>query len=302
MAFPTTISDESDFYGDDDLVKDLEKKVDDFDVDKWWQDHETLETLPKIQPKAEPVKSSQLHNPFAGDAYAWQLTESVDAFLKRLPPATTEETPDHPWIWICNPYIKRKAKKEARNQHIRGGEHEVPEDEGADIAMLVQAGEERLQFASSFIDQLRKPGVSGDVIVREAKKAGIDAAKDILTLAKSLRVTCGKWMLFCTSYEINDIWEIIAKATANNELGIGAKVAVRSNVDRRIERLICVYTADFSDMKDVTRVAEKLKKLGLVKGKPLYYKPDAFTYLGIASGNPWEIRASIYDTRSLLLR
>lgn len=80
-------------------------------------------------------------------------------------------------------------------------------------------------------------------------------------------------MLFCTAYEINEVWEIIAKATANNELGIGAKVAAESNVDRRVERLICVYTADFSDKKDVTRVAERLKKLGLLKKKPLYYKP-----------------------------
>lgn len=125
-------------------------------------------------------------------------------------------------------------------------------------------------------------------------------------------------MLFCTIFEVNEVWETIAKATANNELGIGAKVATKSNVDQRTERLICVYTADFSDKKDVTRVAERLKQLGLVKNKPLYYKPgqsitpfarvsspnhrkiDAYTYLGIASGNPWEIRASIYDTRSLL--
>lgn len=90
-------------------------------------------------------------------------------------------------------------------------------------------------------------------------------------------------MLFCTLYEINEVWEIIAKATANNELGIGAKVAVKSSVDRRVERLICVYTADFSDKKDVTRVAERLKKLGLVNNKTLYYKPGQFIALSHAS-------------------
>lgn len=82
-------------------------------------------------------------------------------------------------------------------------------------------------------------------------------------------------MLFCTALEVNEVWEIIAKATANNELGIGAKVAPRSTVDKRTDRLICVYTADFSDIKDVKRIAERLKQLGLVqaKGRPLYYKP-----------------------------
>ncbi|KAI0542421.1 hypothetical protein GGR58DRAFT_249402 [Xylaria digitata] len=296
-------SDESDFYGDDDLVEDLNRKVEHFDVGKWWQDHKDHKTPLSMQ--AEGASSSSdntphYHNPRAGDPSSWQLDESVDAFLRRLPPATTEETPDHRWIWICNPYIKRKSKSEAENQRVRGGEDEAPEAEGANVPTLMQAGEERLQFASSFIDQFRKPGVSGALLVQETRKAGKDAAKDILDLAKSLRVTCGKWMLFCAVFEVNDVWAIIAKATVNNELGIAAKVATKSNVDQRTERLICVYTADFSDKKDVTRVARRLKQLGLAKDKPLYYKPDAYTYLGIASGNRWEIRASIYDTRSLL--
>ncbi|KAI0453953.1 hypothetical protein F5B21DRAFT_266419 [Xylaria acuta] len=295
-------SDESEFYGDSDLVTDMKRKVEDFDVQKWWQDHEALETPIKNQARggSGTAHESRLHNPYAGDTCAWQLTETVDAFLKRLPPATTEKTPGHSWIWIYNPYIKRKSRNDAENQRVRGGENEVPEDEGADLATLMQAGEERLGFASSFINQFRKPGIPQALIMQESRKAGMDAAKDILDLAKGLRVTCGKWMLFCTAFEVNEVWEVIAKATAHNELGIAAKVAPKSNVDQRTERLICVYTADFSDTKEVTRVAKKLKQLGLVKNKPLYYKPDAYTYLGIASGNPWEIRSSIYDTRSLL--
>ncbi|RYC57186.1 hypothetical protein CHU98_g9023 [Xylaria longipes] len=268
-------SDESEFYGDSDLVADMESKVDGFDVQKWWQDDEALETPIKNQARggSGTTYESRLHNPYAGDTYAWQLTETVDAFLERLPPATTEEAPGHSWIWICNPYIKRKSRNDAENQRIRGGKDEVPEDEGADLATLMQAGEERLDFASSFINQFRKPGIPQALIIQESRKAGMDAAKDILDLAKGLRVTCGKWMLFCTAFEVNEVWEIIAKATAKNELGIAAKVAVKSNVDQRTERLICVYTADFSDKKEVTRVAKKLKQLGLVKNKPLYYKP-----------------------------
>ncbi|KAI8627568.1 DUF1917-domain-containing protein [Xylariaceae sp. FL1651] len=293
-------SDDSDFYGEEDLVTDLKRKVDDLDVKQWWQEYEALETPLKLQARGNVGDISQFHNPYAGLRYAWQLTESVDAFLNRLPPATTEETPGNSWIWICNPYIKRKSKSEAENQLVRGGEDEAPEDEGADLATLMKAGSERLEFASSFINEYRKSGHPKFIIAREARKAGMDAANDILGLARELRVTCGKWMLFCTVFQVNEVWEIIAKATANNELGIAAKVAPKSNVDHRTERLICVYTADFSDKQDVARVAERLKLLGLVGNKPLYYKPDAYTYFGIASGNPWEIRPSIYDTRSLL--
>jgi hypothetical protein len=170
----------------------LKKRVDRFDIQRWWQEHEAPKTPLKLQARGDPGYISHLHNPFAGDNYAWQLTESVDAFLSRLPPATTEESPGHSWIWICNPYIKRPSKSEAKNQQVRGGEDEVPEDEGADLLTLMQAGEERLDFASSFINECRRSSQSRAILSRETRKAGIDAAKDILGLAKSLRVTSGK--------------------------------------------------------------------------------------------------------------
>jgi len=83
-------------------------------------------------------------------------------------------------------------------------------------------------------------------------------------------------MLFCTPAEVNDVWDIIAKATANNELGIAAKVAPRPvDEDSRKDRLICVYTADFADKADVGRVLQRLRELRLVeiRGRPIYYKP-----------------------------
>ncbi|KAI2634493.1 DUF1917-domain-containing protein [Xylaria nigripes] len=291
---------ESDFYGDEDLVGELERRVDTFNVKEWWETHKTPTIPVRRQASDVQEEASRYHNPYAGEIYARQLTESVEAFLSRLPPSTTEEIPGHPWIWIHNPYIKRQSKHKAANQRVRGGEDEMPEDEGADLPALLSAGEARLHLATDRIVKCRKPGVSQTIITEESKKAGADAVKDILDLAKAHRVTCGKWMLFCRAHEVDDVWEIIAKATAKNELGIGAKVAAKSDGYRKIEQLICVYTADFSDIKDVTRVARKLKQFGLAT-QPLYYKPvDAYTYLGIGSGNPWGVRASIYDTRSLL--
>jgi hypothetical protein len=66
---------------------------------------------------------------------------------------------------------------------------------------------------------------------------------------------------------------MVARATASNELGIAAKVAPAS-YDNRQPRLICVYTKDFTDMNDVTRVLSKLQDIGLVsmRGRPIYYK------------------------------
>lgn len=91
-----------------------------------------------------------------------------------------------------------------------------------------------------------------------------------------------QWMLFRKARDIDQAWGAIAKATANDELGIAAKVAPRPEGDEgdgygdeKSERLICVYTKDFRDLEDVRRVARALRELGLIppRGRPLYYKP-----------------------------
>ncbi|KAJ1325583.1 DUF1917 domain-containing protein [Microdochium nivale] len=293
-------SDDSDFYGDDDEVVQLNKKVNQFDVSIWWCFQAHQQNPARLHLKAQaPKDMSQFHNPYAGVPYAWQLTETVDNFLCRLPPSTTE---GYPWIYVCNPYIQRKPKSSSPNQQIVGCEDEGPEDNDADLTSLIQGGMERLHMVSDFADHLRTLGKPLPQIQNEVKKAGLDASQDLLGLAKHLRVTCGKWMLFCTVSDVNTVWEIVAKATVNNELGIAAKVAPKSTTDFRAERIICVYTADFSNTQDVKRVATSLHRLGLIPpmGRPIYYKPDAYTYLGLGSQNPWGIRASIYNSTTVL--
>lgn len=223
----------------------------------------------------EPKDTAHLHNPYSGYKYAWQLHETVDNFLKRLPPATTDVSEACPWIFICNPYINRKHKSLAQSQRVRGSEDEAPEDELSDVPRFVEGGGERLSMVAEFSNFMNKSNKSQAIVIREVNKAGKDAAGEIRDLALNLHVKCGKWMIFCPVHSVNDTWDLVAKATANNELGIAAKVAPRSAVDQRTERLICVYTADFSDMTDVQRVAAKLKQLGLIQphGRPLYYKP-----------------------------
>lgn len=71
------------------------------------------------------------------------------------------------------------------------------------------------------------------------------------------------------------MWAVVARYTAANELGICAKVAPAPQYeDIRKERLLCVYTKDFADVKDVSRVAQKMKDLGLIdmRGRGIYYK------------------------------
>lgn len=79
-------------------------------------------------------------------------------------------------------------------------------------------------------------------------------------------------MIFCQSNEVNAVWSVVARATADNVLGIAAKVAPDGGDGR--DRVICIYTKDFTNVKDVTRVVQKMRDLGLVtlKEKPIYYK------------------------------
>lgn len=129
----------------------------------------------------------------------------------------------------------------------------------------------------------------------------------LLAKAKEKNFTSGKWMLFPTAEDVNSQWAIVAEATVNRELGTAAKVAPNSGDGDRTPRLICVYTKDFSDMEDVKRVLSRMVELGLVKQKGaageergIYYKADAFTELGISSGNEWGLKASLYASKDLL--
>ncbi|RYO97347.1 hypothetical protein DL764_007325 [Monosporascus ibericus] len=346
---------DSDFYGDDETIADLKARVKHYDVAARWalnaqaqmpirlqalrQSPATLAkdtalgpaTVPtSLEPDAASNSSNsmdiataaatptrRLHNPYAGVRYARQLDETVEAFLARLPPASTPATAALPWIYIYNPLRSGRKPSQDGNRDrsqvvVRGAEDEAPLERGADLRTFCEGGMERLHLATQFIEQCRSSGMARAFVARECRKAGADAVREVLDLAHA-------WMLFPGVKDVNKTWEIVARATANNELGIAAKVAPRpededddndddddgkgDGTDKA--RLICVYTADFRDMEDVTRVARKLKQLGLVpwRGRGLFYKPggaDAYSYLGVASGNPWGIKPSIYDLASLL--
>ncbi|POR36480.1 Uncharacterized protein TPAR_03325 [Tolypocladium paradoxum] len=302
MGFSEMDTDDSEFYGDEDLKQGLRSRVDNFDVDQWSQMQKTSTGRPQRQTNLAE-EASRLHNPYAGVPYAWQLTETVDGFLARLPPATTEQNEDVPWIFICNPFIPRLGKRQSDGDFIKGNEDEAPAEEGSKLGLIVQGGMERLELVLSLKKRLDQAGKSSLVIQREMSKERRQAAQDILNLAHAGKVRTGKWLLFCPPAEVNEMWGLVAKATANNELGIAAKVAPRSPLeDRRKDRLICVYTADFKDKADVGRVLQRLRELRLVeaKGRLVYYKPDAFTYIGISHGNSWGISASIYSSKDML--
>lgn len=139
--------------------------------------------------------ANQLHNPYEGkSSCAKQLSETTEAFLARLPPATTDVGPDCPWIYVANPFIPRED---------RGGE-EAPAEFGAQLGKFVEGGEARLEMFGDLVRELQEKTATGSqrgrgaagpskaAVSREVTKQREGCANDILMLAKMLKVRTGK--------------------------------------------------------------------------------------------------------------
>ncbi|KAI1438163.1 DUF1917-domain-containing protein [Xylaria sp. CBS 124048] len=314
MDQPTPMDVDSDFYGDESLVDNLKRKVETYDVRKWWERREASHDQPTAC--RTPTDIPHLCNPYAGLACAWQLTESNGAFLRRYPPASTVALPDNGWIWASNTYVKSQLKREDTSQQVLGSAGKSSEPDPDTLYKLKRLGEKCLESAAIALAECPE---DPNVKVTEKMWSIGEAAKDkILELASKLGVTCGKWMLFYPSSKVDKIWGVIAKATVTDKLGIAATMGpcdgllmpnhkpsnpsgeARSEYDEEPEmvptepaHIVCVYTANIDDFDDITRVARKLEDLEVVLDT-IFYKPDVFTYLGISSGNPWCIKTSTH--------
>jgi hypothetical protein len=308
--------------GDDDLKAEYEERAASFDPMAFWQSHEhdlqriaeagrpgsqvkndrneyhqpifeggliKKELPPQAAPANTPMERdtdptvNKPYNPWEGDEMAKQLSETLDTFLSRLPPSTTTVA-SGPWIWIANPFFSQRPVR-------------------PDVASFKTSGNELLQQymhrKANF--EAQNPGMPPSSITRMLNADREWLKRSIIDLAKSKAVTDGKWMLFLSTNTADDVWRKVAKATLDGTLGCAAKVATDDGSGRH--RLICVYTADFTDEGDVRRVLNKMQELNLIKGEQgIYYKCDAYTYLDIMSGNDYKLQASMYSSKEMLKR
>ncbi|KZF21820.1 DUF1917-domain-containing protein [Xylona heveae TC161] len=240
-------------------------------------------------------QTQPLYNPHERKLSGRKLSETVEEFLARLPPSSTQSSTHSPWIWIANPYAAHRPVAE-------------------DLAGLMSAGESILSKwagkKATIENELQKEGKMVAAISRTINIEKKSVEEELQNLAKEKKSTIGKWMLFPET-SIDRIWAIVATATAAGQLGIDAKIATADGGTGGIAsttrpRLICIYTYDFSDTQDVLRVLLRLVELELVGNSGgrgdggIYYKSDAYTYLGITSGNPWGLKASMYSSRDML--
>ncbi|KAF8206235.1 hypothetical protein K438DRAFT_1816868 [Mycena galopus ATCC 62051] len=216
-----------------------------------------------------PVRLGNLLNPYVTRADSRQLDETVDEFLARLPPHSISANPDTlpPWYWIANPHVGLEYRRQQR-----------------DLDTLKRQGQDLL-------DRYRERKTPGNALL--PRHMSVELEKEIAELAKATGMVAGKWMLFPTVEQANEAWALVANATANNRLGIGAKIS----------------TAGEGKREDVVRVLLELVRMGFVpadkganksKGKGINYKCDAYTHLDVYAGNEYGLRPSIYSSAQIL--
>jgi hypothetical protein len=183
----------------------------------------------------------------------------------------------------------------------------VPPRRSGDVPTLLRKGRELLQDYENESAILReahdRSGAKTTAgLTRKLNPMRKELEKGILDLARETGVTDGKWMLFPSVDEVDEVWGIVVRAMEKGELGDAAKVATDDGSGSGQSRLICVYSADFGDVEDVKRVVRRLVDIGLVgKGpKSVYYKSDAFTHLEITSKNEYGLKASMYSSQEML--
>lgn len=122
------------------MKQDLEGQAAAFNVPQWWEGKfmSPTEMAEENTKNATKPKAAPLYNPYEGRSCARQLSESVEDFLRRLPPQTTPLSTQIPWIFIANPYRKTRRQAEDREQQDTRGE--APLDEESDWAQFVIYG------------------------------------------------------------------------------------------------------------------------------------------------------------------
>lgn len=91
----------------------------------------------------------------------------------------------------------------------------------------------------------------------------------------------GKWLIFVNIKNVDEVWAKIKDATEDGKLGDSAKVATakpNTLATDPNEKVICVYSYDWTDEEDVRRIREELRKRGITDKIP--YKANEDTLSG----------------------
>ena len=117
-----------------------------------------------------------------------------------------------------------------------------------------------------------------------ALKVRAQTRKSLLSLAKEHGVVGGKWFFFVRHEDIHNVWKKVVDGVLTYRLGHKAEVSLVHRLQD--DHVVKVYTADFDDSTELTRVFDMLSQLGFGQyctRRRAYYKTVAFSLLNITS-------------------
>ena len=192
----STHIDKADNIGDEATQKELEVRARSFDVEDWWK-HRKKSLMARAQENLDKAVSSQtaiLYNPYEGRFSGRQLGESIDEFLQRLPPATTTQSNEIPWVYIANPHRDPPKSRKLGGFKPEFGQEEAPVTEEEDWPQFVVTGGKLLEDLRQTRHDIEKRlvGKAKQTITKALNPRKEETVKKLLDTATKCRCTSGK--------------------------------------------------------------------------------------------------------------
>lgn len=137
-------------------------------------------------------KKAKLNNPYEGRWAGRQLTETVEEFLERLPPATAPISKELPWIYIANPFAPRKSH--GSDDDDDDDDLDAPHAYHENYPHFILLGEKLLQELSerkTMTEQGKNDKSSSTIAAAITKERNV-AVRKIHKLAIQMKCTSGK--------------------------------------------------------------------------------------------------------------
>jgi predicted RNA-binding Zn-ribbon protein involved in translation (DUF1610 family) len=147
-----------------------------------------------------------------------------------------------------------------------------------------ECGERALKVPATFGSKKKLRGRRKQKVIRapksskEVKEPWIYADRRNKDEYPAYTERSGKWLIFLKRNEADEMWAKIKAAVEEGKLGSAAKISTNHPASVRFnpkEQVVCVYTYDWMDEKDVRRIRQQLRELGVTWR--ISYKSDEDT-------------------------
>lgn len=122
-------------------------------------------------------------------------------------------------------------------------------------------------------------------------------------LAKSMDITSGKWLVHVPPDHVDRVWAKIVTSLVEKRFGKSVRSAKVSPTEEECnvhvkdgspKHVICIYNADYTDIKEVLAVEKEIRRLGMTA--KISYKPDIYSVVGIYRNNKYGLKPTIYSS------